>query len=847
MITLRPGRSRIALGILLFALLCSLTPGRQAQAATGSVVARPCNQSVQITFPDPGSGGYTWQVTKSPNGETEIFANSVAGLSWYGLANGVAYTFRITQYGTGLFIGESDPVTPQAGLCVPPTVTASATTADGQDYTPDAWTNKTVTVHFTCSNSAQSCPVDQVYGADGTFTASGTATDSAGNSANASFGPIKIDKTPPTFASIPIAITTPATSPDGAIVNYAQGVLPDDNLDPNPVATCEPGTAIPFPLGSTKVTCTVTDAAGNQNEAEFYVTVTPVSTTTALTSSGAAVYGQQVTFTATLTSAAGQPTGTVTFLEGATTLGTGTLSDGVATFTTASLSVDSHSISAVYGGEGAFAGSTSSVLNQAIAKATTTISFTASSNPSVAGQAVTFTATVAPIAPGAGTPAGTVTFKDGAAMLGTATLSDGTAMLTTATLSTGNHAISVSYAGDANFTASASASGIQVVKAASSVTITSSASPSVYGQSITFTANVSAATTPAGTVTFLDGTRTIGTKSLAQGRAILTLTNLSAGSHSITALYNGNASTAGNVSPPLTQVVNAADTSAALTATPVSSVLGQSVTFTATVSILPPGGGTLTGTITFLDGATVLGTKNMSGGRAILTVKTLGVDSHTITATYNGSPNYSGSTTPALTQVVNPAGTSTTLTATLSTSVAGQKVTFTATVKAVALGAGTPSGTITFYDGATILSTQALANGRATLATTALAVGNYSITAAYSGSSDFVSSTSAVLSQVVNQASTTTTLTAKPNPANAGQTVTFTATVKAVAPGVGTPSGSVTFMDGTTVLGSAPLVSGKATLATTTLTSGSHTITAVYSGDANFATSMSTALVQIIR
>jgi hypothetical protein len=436
-----------------------------------------------------------------------------------------------------------------------------------------------------------------------------------------------------------------------------------------------------------------------------------------------------------------------------------------------------------------------------------------------------------------------VTFKDGTATLGTATLSGGSATFTTAALSVGNHSISVSYAGDDSFTASASASGVQVVKAASTVTLASSANPSVYGQSVTFTASVSAA----GTVTFLDGTRSLGTKSLAQGKATLAITNLNAGDHTITAVYNGSAGTASAISPPLTQMVNPADTSAALVAAPTTSALGQSVTFTATIGIQPPGAGTLTGTITFLDGTTVLATKNVSSSRATLTIKTLGVGSHSITAAYNGTPNYRSSITPALNYIVNPAATSTTLTSTPSTSVAGQKVTFTATVKAVAPGVGTPGGNVSFYDGTTLLATTALASGKATLATTALSAGSHSITAVYEGSADFTGSTSAALSQVVNQASSSTTLTAKPNPANAGQMVTFTATVKAVAPGVGTPSGSVTFMDGTTVLGSAPLISAKATLTITTLSSGSHTITAVYSGDANFATSTSAGLVQTIR
>jgi len=96
---------------------------------------------------------------------------------------------------------------------------------------------------------------------------------------------------------------------------------------------------------------------------------------------------------------------------------------------------------------------------------------------------------------------------------------------------------------------------------------------------------------------------------------------------------------------------------------------------------------------------------------------------------------------------------------------------------------------------------------------------------------------------VVSQSSTTTTLTSSANPSTSGTSVTFTATVAAVSPGSGTPTGSVTFMaDGTTITGSPVTLnsSGVATIATSNLTAGTHSITAVYSGDTNFTTSTGT-------
>jgi hypothetical protein len=134
----------------------------------------------------------------------------------------------------------------------------------------------------------------------------------------------------------------------------------------------------------------------------------------------------------------------VTFKDSATTLGTGTLDgSGQATFSTSSLSASNHIISAVYGGDFQYNTSTSTNLTQTVNKANTTTGVASSQNPSVFGQSVSFTATVAAVAPGAGTPTGSVIFKDGATALATNILSSGQSTLTTSSLSASNHLISV--------------------------------------------------------------------------------------------------------------------------------------------------------------------------------------------------------------------------------------------------------------------------------------------------------------------------------------------------------------------------------------------------------------------
>src|SRR6202011_325357 len=107
------------------------------------------------------------------------------------------------------------------------------------------------------------------------------------------------------------------------------------------------------------------------------------------------------------------------------------------------LSVAGHSITVVYSGDPNFAGSTSAALAETVNPAASSTAVTSSLNPSVFGQAVTFTATVSAVAPGAGTPSGTVTFRDATTTLGTATLSGGQAMFTTTALGAGARAITV--------------------------------------------------------------------------------------------------------------------------------------------------------------------------------------------------------------------------------------------------------------------------------------------------------------------------------------------------------------------------------------------------------------------
>ncbi|WP_342728508.1 Ig-like domain repeat protein [Bradyrhizobium sp. B097] len=371
---------------------------------------------------------------------------------------------------------------------------------------------------------------------------------------------------------------------------------------------------------------------------------------------------------------------------------------------------------------------------------------------------------------------------------------------------------------------------------ATSTVVTSQENPSVVGQTVTLVATVTVTGpfVPGGTVDFFDGITHLGSSFVGAGAAIFDISSLTLGSHTITATYNGD--TNGNLvstSPPMTQIVILAPTTTSLVSSANPSAPGQSVTFTATVS----GSGSPTGTVQFKDGAANLGAVALAGGVATFTTSSLATGSHTITAVYSGDSNNTASMSAALTQTVNQAVSTTTVTSSPNPSTPGQSVTFTATVTGAS-----PTGTVQFKDGAANLGAVTLAGGVATFTTSSLATGGHSITAAYSGDANNTASTSAALTQTVNQAASTTTVTSSLNPSAPGQSVTFTATVTGAS-----PTGTVQFKDGAANLGAAvTLAGGVATFTTSSLPAGSHSITAAYSGDTNNTASTSAALAQTV-
>lgn len=380
------------------------------------------------------------------------------------------------------------------------------------------------------------------------------------------------------------------------------------------------------------------------------------------------------------------------------------------------------------------------------------------------------------------------------------------------------------------------------IHSATTAAVTATPNPSVNGQMVTITAKVTAnvSGTPSGSVVFYNGATKLGTETLSHGAATLKTSALPVGALTLQVSYAGFGDFIATNSPPFDQTVDEATTTT-LTAAPNPSAYSGTVALTAHVK--PSVSGKPTGTVNFFAGGANIGTGSLSGSDvATLNVNTLPAGKSSLTAVYSGDSTYAASKSAALTETVDPAATATALKTSLSPSIYGQLVTFTATVTSMA---GTPEGTVNFMSGATLLGSATTTGGVANFTTSTLPAGTHSITAKFVASTDFESSTSSPVSDVVKPVATNTALASSLNPSTKGKTVTFTATVTSAAPTK--PIGSVKFVADGKTLGTELLSSGAANFKTDKLTVGKHSITAVYEGNIDFITSTSTPLAEIVK
>ena len=297
-----------------------------------------------------------------------------------------------------------------------------------------------------------------------------------------------------------------------------------------------------------------------------------------------------------------------------------------------------------------------------------------------------------------------------------------------------------------------------------------------------------------------------------------------------------------------------------LTFDPPCPMVNETVTLTAKVLGIASGTGTLpTGTVTFTQGSTQLGTAMVDQTSGIATFPTSfpAAGDYPITASYGGDQNYLPSSDTQTLQVGTTCLQSTTTALSINPNPAqvGETVTFTAHVSAGNGLLGMITGTVDFLQDGTQIGTGTLdSSNTATFTTTFANTGTFTMTAKYEGDNkQFLGSTSPPVTLTIvpfgTLTPTTTTLSSSNSNSNFGDTVTFTATVQG---GMGNgPTGTVTFLDGGSSLGTGTLVSGpssssKATFSTSSLSAGSHSITAQYGGDTNFSGSTSQPLTQVV-
>jgi hypothetical protein len=589
-------------------------------------------------------------------------------------------------------------------------------------------------------------------------------------------------------------------------------------------------------------------ATNSPLQVEVIGIATPVnSTATSLASNpNPSGFGQTVIFTATVTTGAGTGnlSGAVAFYDGATLLGpsvpmvaTATPGQSVAAYTISTLTVGTHTIAAVYDNtKDPDHVSSSGTLSQAVHEGTVT-TLTASEKTANVGDTVLFTATVVAANGGAFPLDGSVAFTSGSIFLCSQNINaSGVATCSTSALTEGTNQITATYTPISTNQIQPSLGVLAFdVQAASTIQIAlspiqvQSNSTFFYGNPVNFVATVSAGsnTSPAtGTVTFSDGTQQIGTASLAgaQAQALFTTTSLSVGSNAVTASYLGDSNYKAGVSSPISVIVSLAQTAVVVTAPPATAIAGAPVALIAAITVTQ-GVATPTGTVTFSSASAAIGSQQVKANSAIIS-PSFAPGLQSIVATYSGDTDSTGAVSVPVSFQVLIATTTATAASSANPSIALSPVNFSAKI---AGNGGIPTGVVTFTADGSVLGNATLdATGTASLSNAALAVGNHSITVSYSGDTNDTPSTSAAINQAVGTLSTTTTL-GESSTGGTNAAVQLIATVAAT--GGPMPTGTVTFLIGATVLGTAPLnASGVANL-TPNAFSGTETVTASYSGD----------------
>ena len=533
--------------------------------------------------------------------------------------------------------------------------------------------------------------------------------------------------------------------------------------------------------------------------------------------------------------------GTITSLNGGNGV---SLSAGHASLTGALLSgIGTHTITAVYGGVSETFLTSTGTTTVALSKASVTVA-----SPVTQPVLVTFGQTGSAVVTVAGpyatiaVPSGTLSYSilnassisvaSGAPTLTAGATSSAATVPIPNTLVTGSYTVSVTYGGDSNYLASSTATTIQLQISQIIPTINwSPPSAITYGAMLSGILNASALN---GGSTVAGGFAYTATPSGGSASTVTSATVLAAGSYTLAAAFtpsdpttytspSANVSLTVNKATPTVSLVPSANPAPALGA----------VTFTATVS---SAAGTPSGSVSFNDGQTLLGSGTLVAGVATYTSSSLTVATHSITAAYGGDANFSSLTSAATLEQINQ------IIPTINWS-PPSAITYGATLSGI-LNASALNGGSGVAGSFAYTATPSGGSASTVTSATVLAAGSYTLAATFTPTDPTTyTSPSANVSLTVNKATPTVSLVSSLNPVLKTNAVAFTATVSSA---VGTPSGSVSFNDGQTLLGSGTLAAGVATYTSSSLAVGAHSITAVYSGDANFASVPSSAVAQTV-
>ena len=664
---------------------------------------------------------------------------------------------------------------------------------------------------------------------------------------------------------------TPGPVPPGAVSLFEGStllsILQPDSTGLATYTIAEPGLG-PHTWTATYAGTTLYSAATATTAA---IVNPPAPTTLAATiTPSPAAFGQTITLAATVSAALGNPTGFVTFTDGATSLGTLPLIAGSASLSTSALSRGAHTITFTYKPDPAFSAGTATRA-VVVGGTETATTLTSSRNPASAGDSLTFTITVSSAPGSSASPAGAVTLTDSGIVLASAPLAPASASVSTAAVT-----LTLSKPGAHQLTATYTPATPADLSSAGTLTQTTTAAPAP-GLTLTTTPNPARITDPitlsvathalpaATTLAFLDGNTVLATSpvpdSILLGNVAFSLApgRLTLGLHTLSVQLQDARGVTLAASNILQEQVTSVPTTLVLTATPNPALATAPITFSAVLATQSPAGAAPSGTVTFSDGQTILGDSALdTSGHATLTLTTLSAATHILTATYSGNTLLAASTSNPITETIQRNPTSTTLAIASAGTTAFTPVTLTAHVasrtSATPLNTAscTPACapiTVTFFAGtATLGSVPIDATGSATL-TFHPGAGSYAITALFSGSTLFSSSTSTSAGLAVIPREIALRLTASPNAVSQHGTVTLAATPLPTTPVdflfAAAPTGAITFLEGATTLGTVTL-SGSAHLPYIPDTPGTHQLIALYSGDANFLPASATLTLSVI-